>query len=168
MADMDQVMGFQQAFEEVISQVTATNSVDLGSRRIHKGEEYVYCYNASGADIQPTYGVKLVTAASGYSVAATSLTDTAHPCVGVVKHSTFTASYYGWVMTKGFTSLEMDVDQSAATDYLLLSLSKNGTFQPSTPVTDAVHVGTFAVVGWGLNVTVASGGSFYGMIKTGF
>ncbi len=165
---MDQVFGLPVAYEEPISAVTATNSVDLGSRRVHKGESYVYAYNAGASQVSPSYGVKLVTGASGYSVAVTSLTDTAHPCVGVVKHVTLTTATYGWVMTKGFLNLENDADSTITGDYVALALSKDGTFHQHYPVTDAVHVGTFAVVGFGLDVDTASGGSFYGFVNTGF
>jgi hypothetical protein len=165
---MDQVFGLPVAYEEPISAVTATNSVDLGSRRIHKGESYVYCYNASDTQISPTYGVKLVTGASGYSVAVTSLTDTAHPCVGVVKNVTLTTNTYGWVMTKGFNQLENDADSTITGDYVAIALSKDGTFHRANPLTDAVHIGTFAVVGFALNADTASGGSFYGFVNTGF
>jgi hypothetical protein len=160
--------GYQQSFEEKISNVTQTNSVQLGSRRVYDGDEYVYCYNAGGAQISPSYGVKLVTGATGYSVAVTSLTDTAHPCVGVVKHSTFAAADYGWCLVKGITNIEFDADSTATGDYMALSLSKDGTFHESVPLTDAVHAGTFAICAWGLNVDTASGGSGNAFIKTGF
>lgn len=166
MADMDNVFD-ALSFEESVSAVTATNSVDLGSRRVWKGEEYVYCYNASDTQISPSYGVKLVTGASGYSVAVTSLTDTAHPFVGVVRHVTMTTNTYGWVMARGFTNVEGDADSTITGDYVALALSKDGTFHQHYPVTDAVHVGTFAVVGFGLDVDTASGGSFYALIRSG-
>lgn len=156
------------AIEESVSAVTASPSVDLGQRRLHKGEEYVYCYNGGGADAQPTYGMCLITGASGYSVANTALADVANALVGVVKHSTFTAGSYGWVMTRGFTSLEAHPDSTITGDYVALAVGVSGTFHQVNPVTDAVHVGTFAVVGHGLNVDTASGGSFYGCIRTGF
>ena len=93
------------AYEESVSAVTATPSVELGARRYWKGEEYVYCYNAGGASIAAALGVVVVTGASGYSVAATSHADTVNPCVGVVKHAAIAAGSYGWVMTKGFTTI---------------------------------------------------------------
>ena len=168
MADMDTVFGFDAILEESVSQVTATNSVELGTRALWKGEEYVYVHNAGTAQISPTYGVKLVTGASGYSVAVTALTNTAHPCVGVVKHATMATATYGWVMNKGFTALEAVADSTITGNYLAIALGVDGGFHESVPLTDAVHKGTFAVVGWGLGADTASGGSFYGFIKTGF
>jgi acetyl-CoA carboxylase carboxyltransferase component len=168
MADMDSVFGYHPVMEEGISNVTATNSVELGTRVIWKGEEYVYCYNAGGAQISPSYGVKLVTGASGYSVAATHLSSVANPQVGVVKHATMAAADYGWVMVKGFTSLEAEADSTITGDYVNICMGQNGTFHEVNALTDAVHVGTFAMCGYGLNVDTASGGSFYGFIQTGF
>jgi hypothetical protein len=167
MADMSQVH-FGPVLEEGVSQVTATNSVDLGTRRIFEGESYVYCYNAGGSQASPSYGVKLITGCSGYSVAVTALTDVANPCVGVVKHATLTTATYGWVMTKGFLNLETHANSTITGDYVNISLGLDGTFHEVNPLTDAVHVGTFAAVGYGLDVDTASGGSFYGFINTGF
>ena len=155
-------------FEESVSAVTADPSVDLGSRRLYKGEEYVYCYNAGGTTIAKTYGVKLITGASGYSVADTALTNVANICVGVVKHEDLEAADYGWIMTKGFTQVEHAADSASVGNYIAISLARSGTFHQAAPLTDAVHVGTFAVCGYGLAVSAASGDSFYAMINTGF
>jgi len=152
------------AYDEQISAVTGNPSNEIGARRYHKGEEYVYCYNAGGSQISPTYGVKLITAASAYSVAVTSISDVANPFVGVVKHATLTTGTYGWVMTKGFSLLEAHANSTITGNYMALALGVDGTFHQSVPVTDAVGVGTFAVVGYGLNCDTASGGSFYGFI----
>ena len=156
------------AFEESVSAVTATNSVELGARRLWKGEEYVYCYNADGGAIQPTYGVKVVTGASGYSVAATSLTDVANPCVGVVKHATLTTDGYGWILVKGFTRLEYHANSAITSDYFPVALGVGGTFTQVAPITDAVHKGTFAVCAYAIGANTGSGGSFYGFVRTGF
>jgi hypothetical protein len=170
MADMDQVFGVPVAYEESISAVTATNSVDLGSRRVDKGESYVYAYNAGGLQIDPSYGVKLVTGCSGYSVAATALADVANPCVGIVKHATLTTATYGWVMTKGFSNLEAPADSTITGDYVAIALGVSGTFSPvyQTFTTDIIGQGTFTACGYALGADTASGGSFYGFINTGF
>ena len=93
------------AFEESVSAVTDTPSVDLGSERVWKGETYKYCFNAGGNSINAGYGVALITNASGYSVAGTGVSDTPLPCVGVIKHTTMTTDAYAWVMTKGFMTV---------------------------------------------------------------
>ena len=151
-------------YDEAISAVTATPSVGMGSRREHKGEEYVYCYNAGGGDIYPKYGVNVITGASGYSIANTGTTDTALPFVGVCKHATIAAASYGWIMTRGFTSVKYHTDSVCTADFVALSLAREGTFHQARPITDAVGVGTFHVVGFGLNVNTASGGTIYAAI----
>lgn len=153
---------------ESVSAVTATPSVDLGTRVEIKGEEYIYCYNAGGADVYPTYGVKLITACTGYSVANTALTDVVNMCVGVVKHSTIAAGSYGWVMSRGFSQLEYHPNSTTTGDYVAYALGVGGIFTQCRPLTDAVGVGTFAVAALGLSVNTASGGSFYGFVKCGF
>ena len=62
-----------------VSASTAAPKASIGDRVIHKGEEYVLCYNAGGASITQGNGVKFITGASGYSVANTSVTDVFNP-----------------------------------------------------------------------------------------
>lgn len=168
MADMDSVHGFDSVAFESVSAVTATNSVRLGTRRLWKGEEYVYCYNAGGATI--TVGVfgKLVTGASGYSVAVTALTDVVCPAVGVVVHADLTTATYGWLMTKGFTTMKHHTQSAITGDYIAFAVGLNGRLTQYLPVTDAGAKGTFAVVAFGLNVNTASAGNVYGFVRTGF
>lgn len=150
------------AFEESVSQVTATPSVSLGERRVWQGEEYVYCYNAGGAQVSKGLGVKFITGASGYSIAATSVTDSFNPCVGVVKHSTMAAADYGWVMTKGFASVTL-VSASTA-DYKMIALGAAGTFIEASGTTT---LGTATKVGYLLSHNTAAGGSAYAFINPG-
>lgn len=103
MAEMDVYSG--PAIEESVSAVTLSPSVDLGQERVHKGDRYKYCYNAGGSSVNVGYGVALVTAASGYSVAGTGVTDVPLPMVGAIKHATMITASYGWVLTKGFLNL---------------------------------------------------------------
>lgn len=169
MADMDNVFSAAPILEESISATTLTNSVDLGTRVTWKGEDYVYCYNAGGAAIAPKLAVKIVTGASGFSVAATSLANVANICVGVVKHTTFAAAAYGWVMTRGFAIVTNGLASSTITgDYIALALGAAGGFVNVIPPTDAVAVGTYAIAAYGIGVNVASAGTFYAAIRTGF
>lgn len=163
---MDSVYGYQAAYEESISAVTATPSVDIGARRVHKGEEYVYCYNAGGAAIDKNLGVKLITGASGYSVAATSLTDVVNPCVGIVRHVTMAAGDYGWIMTKGFANVKYHANSTITGDYVAVGLSTDGRFGLAAFGTSVV--GTNNVAGFALGANTASGGTFYAFIRTGF
>ena len=147
--------------EESVSQVTATPSVALGTRVVVKGEEYVYCYNAGGAAVDQKDGVKFVTGASGYSIAATSLTDVFNPCVGVCKHSTMAAADYGWIMTKGFASVNL-VSASTA-DYKQIALGAAGSFIEASGTTT---LGTAVAVGYLLSHNTAAAGVAYAFIKT--
>jgi hypothetical protein len=149
--------------EEGISSVTQTPSVQLGCRREHKGEEYVYCYNAGGGSMSQKAVVKIVTGASGYSVAATALTDVLSPAVGVVKHTAFAAGDYGWIMTRGYASV---VPVSAITaDYVALACGASGMViqWAATGATQGIKIG----VGLNPNASAAVG-SIYSYINTGF
>ena len=146
---------------EGVSQVTATPNHAVGDRRFVDGEEYVYCYNAGGAAIDAGLGVKLVTGCSGFSVAATSLTDVANPCVGVVKHATMATAEYGWVMVKGFTSVT--VNSATTGDYVAIALSTAGKFKQSEPNT--ATAGSSVVAGYALNADTGAGGSAYAFIR---
>ncbi len=146
---------------EGISQVTATPNHDVGDRCFYKGEEYVYCYLADDTQATIGNGVKLVTGCSGFSVAATSLTDVANPCVGVVKHVTMTTNTYGWVMVKGFASVVMN---SATTgDYVAIALSTSGKFKQAEPNT--ATAGSSVVAGYALDADTGAGGSVYAYIR---
>lgn len=84
---------------EGVSAVTATNSVDLGSRRTVAGAEYIYVYNAGNSQIS-TGKIAVVSALSGYSVTVSSISGDF--AVGVCKHATLTTGTYGWLLTRGF------------------------------------------------------------------
>ena len=46
---------------ESVSAVTATPSVEVGTRRYYKGKDYIYCYNAGGSQIsQGQFGRKRI------------------------------------------------------------------------------------------------------------
>ncbi len=119
----------QQVFFESVSNVTATNSVEVGSERKVGDESYRYVYNAGNSQISPSYGV-ILSAVTGYSVTLSSTTSVDF-LVGVVKHSTLTTGTYGWVMTQGFAPVEMEADNSAAAGDLLV-LAADGEFANKT------------------------------------
>lgn len=146
--------------EESVSAVTATPSVELGVRRFYAGEEYIYCYNSGGASIAAGKGVKFITGASGYSVAATSLTDVFSPCVGVVKHTAIASAEYGWVMSKGFATVS--VVSASTADYKMLALGAAGSFIEASGTTT---LGTAVAVGYALSHNTGAGGSVYAFIR---
>jgi hypothetical protein len=88
-----------QVFNESVSAVTATNTVELGTMRYEKGNVYRYVYNDSGSAITRGYGVVLKSGGSGYSVvcASNASTQMAHG----VPVMTLTTATYGWVQRQG-------------------------------------------------------------------
>lgn len=92
----------QQIWQESVSAVTTTASVDLGTRRIVDGSEYVYCYNgATVADKRSV--VRPLTAGVAYTFSVTTTSNSVQPIIGVIANATCAASSYCWVLTKGYT-----------------------------------------------------------------
>jgi hypothetical protein len=146
--------------EEGVSATTQTPSVEVGVRRVYQGEEYVYAYNAGGAAIDKNWGAKFVTGASGYSVAATALTDVYSPFVGVVKHVTMLTGDYGWLLIKGFATVKMVT--AVTGDYKQIALGASGLFIEASGTTT---LGTACAVGFALSHNTGAGGSVYAYIK---
>lgn len=118
--------GLRTSFEESVSATTATNSVELGTRRFEAGCEYVYAYNA-GAEAAAKY-VVLLSGVTGYSFVVTfaSGADIKAQVLGVVKNATIAAGSYGWVCTRGFSDLSNDGTAAvAAGDAIVPSLNGN-------------------------------------------
>lgn len=102
---------------ESVSNVTATNSVNPGETRFVNGEEYIYCYNAGVQQISVgNYAV--LSANSGYSVTVSSVTGYDLP-IGFCKHTTLTTGAYGWLLSRGFTKVQMVANQSSTTSDVL-------------------------------------------------
>ena len=134
----------KQIFFESVSNVTATNSVEVGIERKEGDETYRYVYNAGNSQIPPSYGCVL-SAVTGYSVTISSTTSVDF-LVGVVKHSTITTGTYGWVMTQGFCPVEMEADNSCAAGQILalaadgeFALKSNSTGYPTPAVGKSVE-----------------------------
>lgn len=89
--------GFQQAFMESISNVTATRSVELGAIRFHDGEYYEYVHAAK--ELPQGYGA-VKTGTSGKTCIATGSVS-GELCAGFVKHATIASGSYGWLLVKG-------------------------------------------------------------------
>jgi len=122
--------GYQQVFSESVSAVTATASVEVGSRRREALNEYVYVYNMSTSTIDVGLGAVYSTS-SGYSVTVSSITGDA--CAGVVKNAQIGPEEYGWLCTKGPCSCEVggdDVGGRTAATGDILALMSVGEFYP--------------------------------------
>ena len=119
----DQPVSFQG-----VSQVTGSlgpNDPEPGYRVSVGDEDYVFVYNAGNSQISPTYGC-VMSAVSGYSVTVSSITSVDF-LAGVVVHATLTTGDYGWICTRGFVTVEMEADNSAAAGQLL-ALAADGEF----------------------------------------
>ena len=114
---------------ESVSNVTATPSVQLGTRTIVNGEDYCYIYNAAADTATKDHGV-IITAMTGYSISLQSVTMVGG-FFGLVKHADIPAASYGWVLTKGFGQGLAGTTKSLATgDPLVCGVS--GTFGRNT------------------------------------
>lgn len=117
-------MSFYQASPisfESVSNVTATNSVELGTRRIEAGEEYVYCYNAGNSVAQKG---NLMIQSGGVSANSLTISSTDAldiPMVGV-KHATAATGTYFWGLVRG----QMRVTSLAVTAGDLLTTGADG------------------------------------------
>lgn len=101
----------QNVVAESVSAVTATPSVELGTKRTVSGNDYIYVYNTgANAQISPGQGCVL-TATSGYSVSVSSVAGN-DVMIGICKHATITTGTYGWVLTKGFCSFVAGANDS--------------------------------------------------------
>jgi hypothetical protein len=97
---------------ESVSAVTATNSVELGTRVTDGGVDYVYCYNAGAATIgQGKMGrLSPSSLSSGYSVVVSNPASQSggHFVVGVAHNAAIAASSYGWLATRGVVLAALD------------------------------------------------------------
>lgn len=120
-----------------VSQVTTslgTNDPEVGTRITVGGNDYRFVYNDSTASIPVGYGCVLVSQATGYSVTLSSTTS-ADLCIGVVKHASITSNAYGWVLTKGFGTVQMLGASGTVSIYGLIELGAGGLFAPVSNTT---------------------------------
>jgi hypothetical protein len=111
-----------------VSMVTASlgaNDPEPGYRMTVGDEDYIFVYNAGGSAIGVSYGAT-VSAVTGYSVTVSSLTGV-DPLVGVCVNTSIGAAEYGWLVTKGFATIEMGAAGSAPAGSLLC-LGTDGAF----------------------------------------
>jgi hypothetical protein len=144
--------GLQTLFEESVSQITATPSVALGTRRIEGGNEYIYAYNAN-TTAAVGYGV-IASLNSGYSFSVTAALG--NPLMGVVQNTEFTAAYYGWLLIRGLARSLPSTNACVAGT--AICVSTNGAFES---VLTALAGGTAVACGVSLGITSGSTGSAF-------
>lgn len=141
-------------FNESVSSVTLTPSVQLGAVRMEAGDQYLYVYNNGGASINVGRGC-IISAVTGYSVTVSSLTNVGG-FLGVVKHNTIMTASYGWIVTRGFTPVLAAA--TAITSGAPLYAGVDGSFTEST--------GALTQPAQGYCVTAtAAGGIGYGYVR---
>lgn len=118
--------GIAPVIFESVSNVTATNSVDLGTRVRVGAREFVYVYNGSDTQISIGEGAIMQTGTSGFTVCVSSVTNVDY-FAGVVYHTTMTTNTYGWLLVRGACKYKM-VANSVATASDLLCAGANGRF----------------------------------------
>lgn len=147
---------------ESVSNVTLTNSVNLGEVRFVNGEEYVYVYNAGGASITVGY-CAVMSANTGFSVTVTSVSGYDYP-IGFVKHATIVTAGYGWLLTRGFTTVRNGMASTALVQGDPLIVAANGAVQAYAVSTTAICgiTGAFAQapIGVVLQATGSAGAGY--------
>ena len=132
------IYGQQQAFEEGVSAVTATNTVDVGTRRLEGGREYVYCQNVSTEDLIPGRGARLASGGTGYSVEANvtaPATIVGHAPVGFCYNATMATNTYGWLVSHGPCPVESYGKSSVAIGDKIF-MTESGVVDTHTALTD--------------------------------
>lgn len=145
----------QPAYSEPISAVTATPSVQLGSVRLEASEEYVYVYNNGTTQISVGNGA-ILSAVSGYSVTVSSVTGVG-AFFGVCKHATLTTATYGWLLTKGFSTVTGGGNTAIAAADVLVPAA-NGGWAATTGALSAVVQGQAMIA-------TATGGAGYAYVR---
>ena len=116
--------GLRNLFEESVSQITASPSVALGTRRWEGNKEFVYVYN-TGTTAAVGYGM-IQSLNSGFSVTVSAaLKDR---CFGVVQNTDLMTNYYGWLQVKGVANVAVSADHATAATGAGLYLVANGSF----------------------------------------
>jgi hypothetical protein len=135
--------GLDPVMFEGVSAVTATPSVEVGTRRMDSGEEYVYCLNNTGSSV--TQGALMVKSLSSLTRSSTASVDFPLVCV---KHAAVPAANYFWGLVRG----EALVMSAAITAGNLIGIGADG-------VINTYLVGSFPTgvcIGKALVTTAAS------------
>lgn len=143
-----------------VSMVTATlgaNDPKVGDECQEGSTKYLFIYNACNSTIDVGNAAVLATGVTGYSCMLSSVTG--DRCIGVVKNAAITTAAYGWIVTKGFTTVQMmTASGTASAAQTPLQLAANGLFAPASNVTGNIG----GVLGWSLAViaSAASGAAY--------
>jgi hypothetical protein len=124
--------GISPIFFKSVSNVTAVADVQLGTRRVESGEEYVYCYNNTGSSV--TQGALMIKSLTSLTRSSTDALDWPLVCV---KHAAVPAAEYFWGLVRG----EASVMSIAMTAGDLLTVGADGAV--ATYITATLPTGVF-------------------------
>jgi hypothetical protein len=151
--------GLSPIMFESVSAVTATNSVDLGTRRTVGGYEYLYVYNGSTETVPVGNAAIIASGSSGYTIAVSAVTMVDFG-VGIVKHAAIPTLNYGWLMTRGFAAFNSGASDSFAVGNPL-AVAVSGVFAHKTISTGYVTPVVGKCVGAVASGNSAGGGVAY-------
>lgn len=144
---------------ESVSAVTATNSVELGTRATVGGYNYVYVFNAGSDTIPVGNAAHLASGSSGMSVNVSCVTMT-DLGIGVCKHAAIPTLNYGWLMTRGFAAFNSGASDSFAIGNPL-AVAVSGVFANKTISTGYVTPVVGQCIGAVASGNSAAGGVAY-------
>ena len=120
---------------ESVSNVTATNSVELGTRVTVGGIDYIYVYNSGAATISQGMGAYLPSASMSafaasfvVSVSNAASQSGGEKLVGIAHNADIAASRYGWVATRGCVYAIPDATATSANSGVELVPGVDGGF----------------------------------------
>lgn len=124
---------------ESVSNVTATNSVQLGTRITYQGEDYVYCYNAGNSSAPAGFGM-IISGLSGNSVTVSSTAETDIPhCF--VKHATAATATYFWGLVRGVVQAQVNSTMATGVPIILGTNGQVQSYATGTQSFPAVIIG---------------------------
>lgn len=137
-----------------VSMTTLTlgaNDPTIGDECQEGSTKYLFVYNDCNSSLAVGNGVILQSAATGYSVTLSSVTG--DRIIGVVKNAAIATAAYGWVVTKGFTSVQMmTASGTAGAAQTPLQIAANGLFAPCSNVTGNIG----GMLGWSLAIIAST------------
>lgn len=152
---------------ESVSNVTATNSVQLGQRACVGDIEYVYVYNGGSAQISQGQGgyFSPTNLSSAMTVAVSNAASQAggERFVGVAHNATLPTGYYGWLATRGPVLVALDASE--------VSMNSGDILVPGVDGGFVVKVGTSTTgipLGVAINSLVTTVGTGKARIKSPF
>ncbi len=150
---------------ESVSQVTATNSVELGTRTTEGLIDYVYCYNGGAEQISQGEGGYLSPASmlSGMTVSVSNAASQAggERFVGVAHNATITTGAYGFLAVRGPVLVALDATETSMNsgDQLMPGVDGGFVVAPAT-------LSTGVRLGVALNSLVTTVGTGKAFIKS--